>query len=129
VSADPNRASQEEKMLDKGRVSDHLANERTFLAWLRTGIATMGFGILLAKLRYLLGNSQPISSGVLHASQIGLLLTILGLVIVGSSSYRYRTIHYQIRRNEYQSDLMMPLGLAFAVLIFGILIVMYLLQG
>ncbi|MCG2888420.1 MAG: DUF202 domain-containing protein [Sulfolobales archaeon] len=29
--------------------SDHLANERTFLAWVRTGIALIGFGLVIAK--------------------------------------------------------------------------------
>ena len=28
---------------------DHLANERTFLAWIRTGLAVVGLGILLEK--------------------------------------------------------------------------------
>ena len=32
---------------------DHLANERTFLAWVRTSIALMGFGVVIAKLRFL----------------------------------------------------------------------------
>ena len=30
--------------------SDHVANERTFLAWVRTAIAVMAFGFLVAKL-------------------------------------------------------------------------------
>jgi putative membrane protein len=29
--------------------SDHAANERTFLAWVRTAIAVMAFGFLVAK--------------------------------------------------------------------------------
>lgn len=29
--------------------SDHAANERTFLAWVRTGIAIMSFGIVIEK--------------------------------------------------------------------------------
>ena len=29
--------------------SDHLANERTFLAWIRTSIALMGFGFVVVK--------------------------------------------------------------------------------
>src|ERR1700744_5974080 len=29
--------------------SDHAANERTFLAWVRTGIATIAFGFVLEK--------------------------------------------------------------------------------
>jgi putative membrane protein len=29
--------------------NDHLANERTFLAWIRTGIGIMGFGFVVVK--------------------------------------------------------------------------------
>jgi putative membrane protein len=31
------------------RFSDHAANERTFLAWVRTGIATIAFGYVIEK--------------------------------------------------------------------------------
>jgi putative membrane protein len=31
------------------RYSDHAANERTFLAWIRTGIATIAFGFVVEK--------------------------------------------------------------------------------
>ncbi|MBN9044190.1 MAG: DUF202 domain-containing protein [Rhizobiales bacterium] len=31
------------------RFSDHAANERTFLAWVRTGIATIAFGFVVEK--------------------------------------------------------------------------------
>jgi uncharacterized membrane protein YidH (DUF202 family) len=32
-----------------GNVTDYLANERTYLTWLRTGIATIGLGFVVAK--------------------------------------------------------------------------------
>ena len=40
------------------RYSDHAANERTFLAWVRTAIAIMAFGFLVEKfdLSWLRGN-------------------------------------------------------------------------
>jgi putative membrane protein len=31
--------------------SDHAANERTFLAWVRTGIAVIAFGFVIEKLQ------------------------------------------------------------------------------
>jgi putative membrane protein len=33
----------------KGALSDYLAAERTFLAWIRTGLALMGFGFVVAR--------------------------------------------------------------------------------
>jgi uncharacterized membrane protein YidH (DUF202 family) len=44
-----------------GSASDHLANERTFLAWIRTGIGIMAFGSLLnlmSFIRYRVINKQ-----------------------------------------------------------------------
>jgi putative membrane protein len=47
--------------------ADHLANERTFLAWIRTSIALMGFGFVIVKfalfirqISVALGNKVPI---------------------------------------------------------------------
>ena len=34
--------------------SDHAANERTYLAWLRTGLAVIAFGIVVEKLNLFL---------------------------------------------------------------------------
>jgi uncharacterized membrane protein YidH (DUF202 family) len=31
------------------KVTDHLANERTFLAWVRTGLATITFGFVVER--------------------------------------------------------------------------------
>jgi putative membrane protein len=43
-----------EKAPPAGWVRDHLANERTLLAWVRTSVAFMAFGVALAKLGILL---------------------------------------------------------------------------
>ena len=36
-------------MTSTGSVADHLAAERTFLAWIRTGLALMGLGFVVAR--------------------------------------------------------------------------------
>ncbi|MEB3124291.1 MAG: DUF202 domain-containing protein [Synechococcales bacterium] len=35
------------------RIRDHLANERTYLSWMRSAIAFMGFGVVIVRLRIL----------------------------------------------------------------------------
>jgi putative membrane protein len=40
-------------MLAIWNYNDHAANERTFLAWLRTGVAVIVFGIVVDKLNQL----------------------------------------------------------------------------
>jgi putative membrane protein len=69
------------------KVSDHLANERTFLAWLRTGLATITFGFVIERfglvLRELgLKTQVDIPSPVPFSAIIGISLTLLGMVMI-----------------------------------------------
>ena len=50
---------------------DHLANERTFLSWLRTGVTLMGVGVALVKFNALI-------SGILFAV-IGILFILFSI--------------------------------------------------
>jgi len=72
-------------MIDNFR--DHAANERTYLAWIRTAIALMAFGFVIEKfdlfLRYLtIATSVPIRIPLQHAEGAGLILIAAGLVLV-----------------------------------------------
>jgi putative membrane protein len=67
------------------RYSDHAANERTFLAWVRTAIAIMAFGFLVQKFNLslkiaadsLAPRSLP-AGGQSIGTAAGLLLIVLG---------------------------------------------------
>ncbi len=116
---------------DDGRVRDHLANERTYLAWMRTGIATMGFGVVIAKLRYLFAPSAltPPVRGIIHAANIGLLFTVLGLLTVIFAAWRYVVVQEQIRQQRYQTSKLLVLLFSAIVIVLGLLIVWYLIEG
>ena len=43
--------SESAKRRNPSRVRDHLANERTYLAWMRTAISLMGFGVVIVRYR------------------------------------------------------------------------------
>ena len=45
----------------KGSLSDYLAAERTLLAWIRTGLAMMGFGFVVARFGLFLHQLQLIN--------------------------------------------------------------------
>lgn len=93
------------------RFRDHAANERTYLAWVRTAIAIMAFGFLVERfdlfLAYL-GHSGPTANATantvasstaaahhhLHAAQIvGLALIALGVVIIFGATVRF--VHHR----------------------------------
>ena len=116
---------------DDSRVRDHLANERTYLAWMRTGIATMGFGVVIAKLRYLFPASalSPPTIGIIHASNIRLLFTVIGLLLVVAASWRYVVIQEQIRNQTYQTSKQLIMIFSSVVMVLGLLIVWYLIES
>jgi putative membrane protein len=59
-----------------------LANDRTFLAWLRTGISLFGFGFVVAKIAFVVDpGNQGVSDRVLYSS-IGVLIVLSGAALV-----------------------------------------------
>jgi putative membrane protein len=79
------------------RYNDHAANERTFLAWVRTAIAVMAFGFLVEKFDLFLeitarslGGRAPSSLTQAAGDVAGLLLILLGGAMVVTSTLRYR---------------------------------------
>jgi putative membrane protein len=63
------------------RYGDHAANERTFLAWVRTAIAIMAFGFLVEKFDLFLEIAAR-SAGVRAPAGGQLLANIAGLVLI-----------------------------------------------
>jgi putative membrane protein len=68
---------------DQQLISEHLANERTFLAWIRTGIGIMAFGFVVVKFSVFLvqvGNlSEKVMAGnILWSQIIGISLVVAG---------------------------------------------------
>ncbi len=75
-------------------LSDHLAAERTFLAWIRTGLALMGFGFVVARFGLFLQELQSISpTATAHSYGLslwfGTALISAGVVVDVYSSLRY----------------------------------------
>ena len=60
--------------------SDHAANERTFLAWVRTDIAIIAFGFLVERFDLFLAFSIPQSKIAVPREQFG---HVAGLALVG----------------------------------------------
>jgi putative membrane protein len=76
--------------------SDHAANERTFLAWIRTAIAIMAFGFLVEKFnlflriaRASLGVRVAGAGGVRFGEAAGLALMVMGLALIAVTAARF----------------------------------------
>jgi putative membrane protein len=63
--------------------TDYLAAERTFLAWLRTGLALMGFGFVVARFGLFLQQIRLVEhASAIHSSGLSLWFGT-GLIIAG----------------------------------------------
>jgi putative membrane protein len=86
----------EVSMIEK--YSDHAANERTFLAWVRTGIAVIAFGFVVEKFNLFIRTlAEAGKSGSVPWDRFtgsfshydGLALIVLGMVIILVALYRF----------------------------------------
>src|ERR1700694_701231 len=75
--------------------SDHSANERTFLAWVRTAIAVMAFGFLVEKFDLFLEAAPSLAGRMLSlpgqrfGNIAGLSLIVLGTAMVAIAAIRF----------------------------------------
>jgi putative membrane protein len=76
------------------RARDHLANERTFLAWVRTGIATIIFGFAIGRfsiaLREFLKLQGYSAATPGLTTWLGIISTVGGVLLIFAGLRRYR---------------------------------------
>ncbi|HET6575409.1 MAG TPA: DUF202 domain-containing protein [Fimbriiglobus sp.] len=109
------------------------AAERTLLAWVRTGLAMMGFGFVVAKFGVFL-RQLPVVAGTVHPPDVrwsvwfGVALVMLGVAVNVLSALEYRAVLRRIDRGESYCPPAWSLGLAAAVVLaaIGVLMVGYL---
>ena len=87
------------KRPNPNRVRDHLANERTYLAWMRTAIALMGFGVVIIRLRTF---HPPLSIQPGNGWKLGLVFSLVGLATVVLSTQHYFAVRHDIEEDVYE---------------------------
>jgi putative membrane protein len=88
------------------RASDHLANERTFLAWVRTSISVIVFGFVVAKFGITLRqffrfeNLEPHESGI--SLDLGVSFMVVGILMAIVAIWRYQSTRVQIEQADFR---------------------------
>ena len=103
--ADPN--DKHEKML---HISEHLANERTILAWIRTAIAVMTLGVAINRFSLFLVEFSHAVPGFktghhmrnVRAEELGIGLVVLGVAMMVGASWHYLHVANAIDDGTYR---------------------------
>ncbi len=115
--------------------TDHLANERTFLAWIRTSIALMGFGFVIVKfalfikqISLALGEKSVIQNKG-YSAIIGVLMVAFGGMMATLAYVRYRNIQKQLDSNTYFPSNWLSVLVTLSIVIGSVLLILYLLPN
>jgi len=119
----------------------HMANERTFLAWIRTSIGIMAFGfvverfaLFLKQVAYFLGKTEPLmlrppvaSPG--YSSILGVFLVALGALMGLLAFVRYKKTEKQIDEETFQPSILLDVLLMMSILAVGVFLVFILIHS
>jgi putative membrane protein len=113
------------------KVTDHLANQRTFLAWIRTGLATITFGfvverfgLLLRELGFKIGLTEVLP--IHYSSFFGVSLTILGVIMMIVALVEFLQIRRSIDSERFHPPAAFSIILTILAALIGALLALYL---
>ncbi|MHC0441729.1 YidH family protein [Flavobacterium sp. 3-210] len=119
---------------NKKMINEHMANERTFLSWVRTGIGIMVFGFVIVKFS-LFVNQLPAS---FHDPSIpkngftiflGIALVFTGAITILLSYWKYRKTHILLQKGEYLYSTLLLTVLTVVIFVMSIIIIAYLIMA
>lgn len=112
-----------------------MANERTFLAWIRTSIGIMAFGFVVERfalfvkqVSYFVGKEIPAPSPG-YSTLFGIFLVVLGTMMGVLAFIRYKKVERQIDEDAYRPSRILDVLLTLSVLAIGIFLAIYLIHG
>jgi putative membrane protein len=112
------------------RAQEHLANERTFLAWVRTTIALISLGFVLARVGPWLDHG---GRGAAQASAktpvLGFGLVVLGALLTLLAAWRYDAVNREIESGLVKTDRALVWFVALGVALLAIALLVYMLAA
>lgn len=119
----------QENQVNPNALRDHLANERTLLAWIRTAVALIGLGFVVAKspalFRSVSGRQVHFPHGEL-GTLVGVLMVLAGLLTVAAAVMNFDRIRRGIDMNEVRFSPVLAIAVASLIMVTSILLAIYL---
>lgn len=105
----------------RASVRDHLANERTLLAWIRTAITIVGLGFIVGRLVTSAGG------GTAWAIAVGTILVLAGAATAVAGLRRFLIVEREIEMESYHAAPLTHVILTGSVVLMALLVLSYLL--
>jgi len=106
---DSNIETLKQQQAELHHVAEHLANERTILAWVRTALAILTLGIAINRFSLFLVEFSRIVPGAgrtanTHAEELGIGLVILAVVVMLGGIWHYLDVARAIDAGNYRAS-------------------------
>jgi putative membrane protein len=114
---------------EEHRAAEHLDNERTFLAWVRTNVALISLGFVVARLSPTLTAAGATGAGRIAAKTVplGILLVGFGTVVTVLAAWRYDTVNREIEAGCVKTDRALVWCVTLAIVLLAAAAIAYLL--
>ncbi len=113
-----------------GGASDHLANERTFLAWIRTSISVIVFGFVVAKFGITLRQFLRLQDKSVEQSGVSLVIgvgfMVTGILMAVVAVLRYRNTRERLESGDFRPAGPVTILLGLVTALFGAILAAYL---
>ncbi|MES2875287.1 MAG: DUF202 domain-containing protein [Bacteroidota bacterium] len=125
---------EEIKATPRTNATDHLANERTYLAWIRTSIGVMGLGFVVVKFSLFTREISAALDVKMNANAtgyshtIGTFLVALGALIIIFAFFRYMETKKQLDSGVYFHSTVLIKIATLLIFLISILLLVYLAQ-
>lgn len=119
----------ERKVIPEDDPRVQMAAERTVLAWIRTGLALMAFGFVIARFALVLQTLGLSTSPFLHwnATIIGVMLVCLGVITTAAAPNHYRRYFRRINEGEHRfAAASLVIFVAYGAALIGVALAAYL---
>jgi len=124
------------EIIKQQNAREHLANERTLLAWIRTSIGIMAFGFVVVKfslfikqISLLLDKNITIPKQHGYSSAIGILLVAVGAFVLLLSYLKYKKTEKQLNNENFKSSSTLVFSLTTVILLISVFLILYLIEN